>query len=86
MDVKVDGEIRVALSVKNLRALVRQVDGEQENQYLPPEGPVLAQMVRVCDQGDGNHLYLRVVVEEDDYHYGVDTEAERVPGPVNDPR
>jgi len=74
MDVRLDGEIRVTLSERNLKDLLKQTV-EGDNPFLVAD-PATAQLVRSCEQPDGTFLFLRVVVEPDDVHYG-----ERVPGP-----
>lgn len=88
MDIRIDGEVKVSLSERNLRDLLSQVEsGGASNPYLRHEATGrVAQLVRACAQpqseedvanGDpADRIFLRVVVETDDYHYG-----DRRPGP-----
>jgi hypothetical protein len=75
MDVRLDGDIHVSLSERNLEDLAKQAKGAHENPYVDGEKTV-AQLVRVCTQPNGERVFLRVTVEKDDAHYG-----ERRPGP-----
>jgi len=77
MDVLLDDEVIVMLSVRNLYDLVKQVE-QRDNPYLSPDDPgePYAQLVRSCPQRDGGRVFLRVVVEADAVHYDG-----RTPGP-----
>jgi hypothetical protein len=71
MDVRLDGEIRVSLSERNLRDLLAQAESRgAKNPSLTVGDSLIGQLVRTCEQPDGNYVQLRVVVEADDIHYG----------------
>jgi hypothetical protein len=74
MNVTLKDQVLVTLSLRNLKDLLKQV--ELGSEFV--DGKLrLAQLIRSCaGPEDGESVFLRVVVESDDYHYG-----DRAPGP-----